>query len=78
MKKRFYYALLFFLMASPALATYRDALEYLRKENYPGAVDALQDTLLTDSKSQYLMGFMYYHGLGVPKSYRQAAELFEK
>lgn len=60
------------------VADYRRAAEFVRAGNYPDAVDALQDTLASDPKSQYLMGYLYYHGLGVEQNYNQAADLFEK
>ena len=78
MKKILFLLLISSFLTSGAFAGYQEAMEFVRIGNYPSAVEALKDSLTTDPKSQYLMGFMYYHGLGVNKSYRQALDFFTK
>ena len=78
MKKIIALSLFGIALSSLAFADYRKAAEQVQIGDYSAALEALQDTLETDPKSQYLMAFMYYHGMGVEKSYRQAAELFER
>ena len=50
---------------------------YSMKGNYPKAIECYEMGLqINDSEAQYNMGTFYYHGKGVGKDYKKAAEYY--
>ena len=79
MKKILIAALLFSGVSCVALADYTKGLAAFQRADYALAVQELSDASdMNDAKAQYLLGFMYYHGYGVPQNYKKAFSLFER
>ena len=78
MKKILITALVLACFGTNALASYSGALHAVQKGDYATALLELEEPLASeDAKAQYLMAYMYYHGLGVPRDYKKAFDLFE-
>lgn len=66
------------MFAGAVQADYARSVEALQNGNYSLAALELSDLLQQgDPKAEYLMGFMYYHGMGVVQDYSKAFELFK-
>lgn len=67
-----------FLVSSGVVcANYAGGLEAIRLGNYTQAALELDEPAAAgDAKSEYLLGFLYYHGMGVTKNYEKAFALF--
>lgn len=78
MKKIFTIAFILVCFGPAAFASYPSALHAVQKGDYATALLELEDPLASeDAKAQYLMAYMYYHGLGVARDYKKAFDLFE-
>ena len=80
MKRILAYAFSLFLMASPAMATFQEAVEALKEKDYVFALEEFSRLADKegDSEARYQLGRMYEQGFGVPKDEIQAFKIFEK
>lgn len=64
------------LFGTPAKADYATGAALFQSGSYEAAAAALADS--NEAKALYLLGYMYYHGMGVRQDYGKAKELFER